>query len=100
MTDDPAPQTHAAPPTFRWMAWLVPSLLALALFAPALGFDFINFDDNVFVYENPRVTGGPTGDNLRWAFTSVHEQWWLPVLWISYMLDSAVLGTAPGATIW
>ncbi|MGD9781534.1 MAG: hypothetical protein AB7V14_05190 [Kiritimatiellia bacterium] len=75
---------------------MLPALLALVLFAPAVGFDFINYDDDRYVYDNPRVTGGPTVENLRWAFTAVHEDWWLPVLWISYMLDSALLGKAPG----
>ncbi|MGD9612297.1 MAG: hypothetical protein AB7V22_05275, partial [Kiritimatiellia bacterium] len=71
-------------------------LLTIVAFAPAIRHDFINYDDDRYVYANPHVTGGPTAENLRWAFTAVHEDWWLPVLWISYMLDSALLGTAPG----
>ena len=82
----------AAPRT--WMAWALPALLALALFAPSICFDFINYDDNVFVFANPNVTGGLTLENIRWAFTTVHQQWWLPILWISYMLDSEILGTS------
>ena len=85
------------PPTASrlWTVWTLPTLLALILFAPAVGFDFINYDDNAFVYANPHVIGGFSLENLRWAFTTVHEQWWLPVLWISYMADSTLLGTDP-----
>lgn len=87
--------TPSSPASRLWMVWALPALLSLLLFAPAIGFDFINYDDNVFVYANPHVTSGFSFENLRWAFTAVHEQWWLPVLWMSYMADSSLLGTAP-----
>ncbi len=69
--------------------------LTLALFWPAQGFDYVNLDDNVFVADNPMVAGGLRWEGVRQAFTTVHEQWWLPLLWISYMVDVALFGAGP-----
>ena len=69
--------------------------MTLAAFAPAIRYDFVNFDDGGFVSENSHVLSGLSWANVRWAFTAVHEQWWLPVLWISYMADAALFGPGP-----
>ncbi len=72
------------------------ALLVLLLYRPASHYDFIPFDDPLYISNNPHVMSGLTPANVRWAFTAVHEQWWLPVLWISYMLDVECQGPAPG----
>ena len=68
--------------------------LCFAAFGGALECGFVRFDDHGYVYENPVVQAGLTKAGLRWAFTAVWQQWWLPLLWISYMVDSELLGTA------
>ena len=69
--------------------------LCFAAFGGALDCGFVRFDDHGYVYENPVVQAGLTKVGLRWAFTAVWQQWWLPLLWISYMADSELLGVAP-----
>ena len=78
-------------------AWLVLLLvgLTLALFGRARGFGYISLDDYLYVAENPMVSEGLTGEAVRQAFTTVREQWWLPLLWISYMADVEVFGAGP-----
>ena len=71
------------------------ALLALALFWPATRYGFINFDDDRYVSENSVVLRGLTPHGIRWAFTTVHELWWLPLLWISYMADINLFGPGP-----
>ena len=78
-----------------WLVWLLAGL-TLALFWPAKGFGYISLDDYLYVAENPMVSEGLTGEGVRQAFTAVREQWWLPLLWISYMADIAVFGAGPG----
>ena len=39
----------------------------IALFAPAVGFQFVAFDDPAYVSTNPHVAGGLTLAGLRWA---------------------------------
>ncbi len=71
------------------------ALLTIAVYWPATGYDFIALDDLGYVTQNERILTGLTGQNIRWAFTTVHENWWLPILWLSYMLDAELFG--PGA---
>lgn len=66
-----------------------------AVFWPATRFDFINFDDDLYVAENPYVRQGLTAGAMRWALTQTHECYWLPVTWISYMADTELGGTEP-----
>ena len=69
--------------------------LTLTLFGPAIGFDYINLDDPQYVFGNSHVLTGLNLENIRWAFTQVYEAWWLPALWISYMVDATLLGPEP-----
>ncbi|MGA3268905.1 MAG: hypothetical protein ABSE16_19050, partial [Verrucomicrobiota bacterium] len=59
-------------PPQRWQSLTVCVLLALAVwavFGQTLRFDFVNYDDNRYVYENPVVKNGLTLENIGWAFT-------------------------------
>ena len=71
------------------------AVLTFALFAPAIGYNYIDLDDPQYVFGNPRVLSGLSPANIRWAFSHVHESWWLPMLWMSYMADASVFGTEP-----
>ena len=70
--------------------------LTLALFWPAGGYDCVDLDDPQYVFDNPHVAAGLSWSNVRWAFTTVHESWYLPMLWISYMADATFLDAGPG----
>ncbi len=70
-------------------------LITIALFWPATRYGFIDLDDYQYVLENDAVTRGLHWDSIRWAFNTVHGQWWLPLLWISYMADTDLFGPAP-----
>ena len=65
-------------------------LLAVAtavVYWPAVGFDYVNYDDPEFVATNPHVLGGLTWQNVRWAFGTGLDGNWIPLTWLSYMLD-------------
>ena len=85
------------PGAVRAEVWIAVLLFAvtLAAFWPAQGFDYVNFDDYLYVAENPIVAEGLRWEGVRQAFATVHEQWWLPLLWISYMADIEVFGPGP-----
>ena len=78
-----------------WPA-LLPLLLAVLVYGQVGGFGFINFDDDLYVYENPRVLGGLSADGLRWALGSGHGGVWIPATWISLQLDAQLSGPGPG----
>jgi Flp pilus assembly protein TadD len=69
---------------------------SLAVFAPTLGYRFVNIDDDRCVVRNPPLRAGLTPDGLRWAFTTFETANWQPLTWISYLVDYQVHGLAPG----
>ena len=97
----PAP-TKAATPVMvrpRFPVWLMAALLALvtiALYWPATGHDFVNLDDDVYVYQNARVQNGLTWENIHWASTTLYFGLWHPLTWVSHMLDCQWFGLRPG----
>jgi hypothetical protein len=66
------------------------------VFGQAVRFDFINFDDNAYVYENPWVRNGFTAHGVVWAFTVIDYFYWQPATWLSHMLDCQLFGLRPG----
>jgi protein O-mannosyl-transferase len=70
--------------------------MVLAIYFQVRTHSFINYDDPVYVSNNPQVLGGLTLSGLRWALTSVHAAYWHPLTWISHQLDVTLFGRAAG----
>ncbi|MCB0334760.1 MAG: tetratricopeptide repeat protein [Bdellovibrionales bacterium] len=70
-------------------------VMGLLIFGPSLKFNFLNFDDNIYVYENPFVQSGLRWSNIIKAFTESHGGHWHPLSWISHMLDVEFFGMNP-----
>lgn len=70
--------------------------VCLLIYGQVLWFDFINFDDNLYVYENPFVTSGLNAASLKWALVAFHSANWHPLTWVSHMLDASVFGPNAG----
>src|SRR5262245_8211644 len=64
-------------------------------FGQSVRHDFVNFDDDVYVYKNGMVTGGLSSTSVHWAFTQVHSSNWHPLTWLSHMLDSQLYHLNP-----
>jgi tetratricopeptide (TPR) repeat protein len=83
----------------RWLALGVCIFLAVIIwvvFGQTLGHEFVNFDDDKYVYENPEVAQGLTLSGIIWSFTNVHSFNWHPLTWISHMLDCQLYGMNAG----
>ena len=70
--------------------------LTLTVFWQTVDSTFVNFDDDVYVTENPHVRGGLHLENVVWAFRTNCAANYHPLTWISLMLDQQVFGTDPG----
>ncbi len=68
----------------------------LAVYWQVRSHEFINFDDNLYVTNNPFVKRGLTRDGLIWALTAGHADNWFPLTWVSHMLDVKLYGLDPG----
>ena len=75
------------------------SAATFALFSPAIGYDFINFDDTKYVYENVHVAQGFSRENLIYAFRTIDGDSWMPATWLSYFLDRRCMGRSRPAII-
>ena len=72
------------------------AVLCLIIYSQTFGFDFINLDDNEYVYENPFVANGLNFADFRWALTAFHSSNWHPLTWISHQLDASFFGLNAG----
>ncbi len=93
---------HIAPKVVATPSWLTPAICALLVscvwlvFGQTLGHQFVNYDDQSYVYENPIVSSGLTLHGLTWAFTHSHATNWHPLTTISHMLDCQLFGLKAG----
>ena len=67
-----------------------------AVFGQTLAHDFVNFDDHVYVYENPLVIRGFSTEGIIGAFTHTHARNWHPLTTVSHMLDCQLYGLNAG----
>jgi tetratricopeptide (TPR) repeat protein len=66
------------------------------LYAQVRTHAFINFDDPIYVTQNPPVLAGLTWSGVSWAFTTFHASYWHPITWLSHMLDVTLFGRDAG----
>ena len=84
--------------TARARCLLVCLLLVLGVwlgFGRAVQYGFVNYDDDVFVYNNSLVVNGLTVHGVVDALTRIDQVFYYPLCTISFMLDSAVYGLNP-----
>jgi tetratricopeptide (TPR) repeat protein len=82
----------------RFSLWLLAALLVLvtiALYWPATGYDFVNFDDREYVGANPQVQTGLSWEGMKWAFLNPVGGNWHPVTVLSHALDCQIYGVKP-----
>ena len=77
-----------------WIGLLL-LILILAVYAPVKNYDYVHYDDDLYVSANPNVQSGLTWANVGWAFRTDHACNWHPLTWLSHMLDATLFG--PGA---
>ncbi|MGP8198118.1 MAG: tetratricopeptide repeat protein [Limisphaerales bacterium] len=82
----------------RWpvaMVCLALAAVTFAVFRQTQACQFIDLDDDDYVYHNAAVAGGLTLKGIVWAF-SFHCYNWHPLTWLSHMLDCQLYGLRPG----
>jgi tetratricopeptide (TPR) repeat protein len=74
-----------------WIAIALAVATALA-YLPVLSNGFVNYDDDLYILNNPYVNGGLGADTLRWAFTTFRGANWFPLTWLSWAADFSLYG--------
>ncbi|MCG6553476.1 MAG: tetratricopeptide repeat protein [Candidatus Magnetominusculus sp. LBB02] len=72
------------------------TLLTLFVYADVLKFDFVAYDDGIYVTDNARIKNGLSWNNIVWAFTSFYDSNWFPITLISHMADVELFGLRAG----
>jgi Flp pilus assembly protein TadD len=65
------------------------------VFLQTVHYDFVNYDDDKYVYQNPPVVHGLSVQGTIWALTN-RAVYWGPATWLSLMLDSQLFGQNAG----
>src|SRR5438132_845733 len=76
--------------------YLFLAVISLAVFGQTIRYDFVNFDDDLYVYDAPAIQTGLTIKGIALAFTSPHARNWHPLATISHMLDCQLYGLKAG----
>lgn len=94
MSIDSFPQTLKAHVSLKAILLSCSLLCALTIIAYVNVFtcNFINYDDPLYLLDRPEVASGLTADSVRWAFTTTVEGNWIPLTWLSYLLDVSLFG--------
>ena len=72
--------------------------MILVVFGQCIMFDFVNYDDRIFVTKNEHVLRGLTWENVLWAMQAgsrtedVDIDYWRPLSMLSHMLDVQLFG--------
>ena len=70
--------------------------ISLAVFAQTIRYEFVNFDDDLYVYNAPGIQAGLTIKGIGLAFISQHARNWHPLTTLSHMLDCQLYGLNAG----
>lgn len=73
------------------------AVTTLAVYWQVRHYDFVNYDDPIYITENPIVQQGVTARNIQWAVTRCYYAYWHPLTWMSHMLDCQLFGVNSGA---
>ena len=83
--------------SLRRAGFIAPALcgvVTLLVFLPAIGNQFVNWDDEVNLVSNPHYRG-LGWEQLRWMFGNTLGGHYIPITWLSFGLDYVLWGMRP-----
>jgi len=83
----------------RWMVagvCLFLAVITFVVYGQTVRHGFVNYDDELYIADNPAVLDGLSLKGIVWAFTHDVNVNWTPLTTISHMLDCQLYGTNAG----
>jgi protein O-mannosyl-transferase len=68
----------------------------VAVYWPVYNYEFVHYDDNVYVTDNENIQSGLNWQGVKWAFTTGSASNWHPLTWLSLILDCEIFGVEAG----
>ncbi len=79
-----------------WLMAVLLVLLTIAVYWPATRCGFINFDDDLYVYQNAHLQSGLSWEAVKWAFRNTEQaEYWAPLMWLSHIVGWQLFGMNP-----
>ncbi|HQL91223.1 MAG TPA: tetratricopeptide repeat protein [Syntrophales bacterium] len=79
---------------------LILVVVTLVVYWPVQSFDFVNFDDPIYITRNSAIQNGVTWQGILWAFSTFHAANWHPLTWLSHMIDFSLYQFRAGGHHW
>lgn len=79
---------------------IVLALLIIADYWPVQNYEFLNYDDPLYVTSNYQIQSGITLKSIAGTFTDIRTSNWHPLTMISHMLDWTLFGNNAGGHHW
>jgi tetratricopeptide (TPR) repeat protein len=105
MIPDRKPRPRSADRVRHWPLMLAIciglAVITFAVFWQTTRFGFLNYDDDLFISENPKLAAGLSGKGIAWAFEATltrHEpgaEYWEPLTLITRLADVQFHGLDP-----
>lgn len=70
--------------------------IVLAVYWPVRHYDFLCYDDQLFITQNPVVLSGLNGQSLSYAASASVAENWHPMTILSHIIDCEIFGPDPG----
>ncbi|MEW6730948.1 MAG: tetratricopeptide repeat protein [Acidobacteriota bacterium] len=67
-------------------------IVVILLYGQAYGREFVNYDDYLYIVDNPHIQQGLAWREIKWVFTHTYIYLWIPLTWISFMFDYQFFG--------
>jgi hypothetical protein len=87
---------NISPDRQKLIVYVVLTVVTLAVFWQVNQYDFVNYDDDVYVTQNGYIQSGLTPEGVRWAFSTRYADLWNPMVWLSFMFDYQLHGLNAG----
>jgi hypothetical protein len=84
----PVDRAHQVPSIGRALPSIALVVLTLGLYAKAAQFDFVNYDDHIYVTQNPWVLSGLSLANFLDDLQATRGANWHPLTWLSLQWDA------------
>ena len=94
--DSPGARGQVASRAVTIFIYLLLVGITWSVFGQTVRYGFVNFDDDLYVYEAPEISRGITINGVVTAFTHLHAHNWHPLTTISHMLDCQLYGLKAG----
>ena len=76
----------------KWTAFFAAVVFSVGVlpFLRAILYGLVNLDDYWYVATHDEITAGVGWSGIRFAFTCLEESIWMPLTWLSYMIDHSL----------